>query len=526
VVGAYLRLLMRRQAHDHARAASIATHTADATVAVNEHALAAGEFSNAAKATTNVEALRTLTLLEEHHQRLAELLKHSIQLPLQNSGSDGDATEAAEKVADVTKDDASVETDKPHSTTKVASKPAVQAVTTPQQRRYPPSRELSSSIASNLASARGIRSKHRGQPLAPSISNDVAPGSVEGGSSRKDGSKVHMQNMLHQSGKPSWVPPPVVAPAPPESRHSENDAPTDDNGSSPGDEGYSRFYSTFGSIFNRLSAPLAFAGLPLIAEEPVPEPVPAAEHPAQRRNRTRASQASVPDPELSKVYSKAALRALSRDGHGPTDSFYVVPKTGHTVSYANILSFDQKEKRRIAASIHGEDDLLGDLDEDDFVDARESQSGLSPAIKKRLGKSRTEKELQNVIEELFTENQGLKDMLDKLSKRLHAFEVNAQNSHMALQESIRFMRPGSPLSSSGTGKAPVGDDAVRGRNKELEERLAFATEQMEKMEKDRARMEKNLEVYRDKWEKLKAGAKARREAQGPSAPGTPSKPPA
>jgi len=520
-------LLTFRQAHDHARAASIATHTSDATAAVNEHALAAGEFSNATKATANVEALRTLRLLEEHHHRLAGLLRHSIQQPLQSSGSDGDAAEVAEKTAGTIKDDGDVETGKPHaaSTTKAASKSGAQAATTLQQRLYPPSRELSSSIASNLASARGIRSKQRGQPVAPSVSNDVAPGSVEGGSSRKDGSKAQMQNMLHQTGKPSWVPPLVATPALSETRFSDNEVPKNNNGANPGDEGYSRFYSTFGSLFNRLSAPLAFAGLPLIAEESMSESTPTAEQAIPRRHRGRVSQVSSPDPELSKVYSKAALRALSRDGHGPNDSFYVVPKTGHTVSYANILSFDQKEKRRIAASIHGDDDLLEDPDEDDFVDARESQFGLSPAIRKRLGKSKTEKELQNVVEELFIENQGLKDMLDKLSKRLHAFEANAQNSHMALQESIRFLRPGSPLSSSGTAKAPAGEDALSSRNKELEERLALATEQMEKMERDRSRMERNLDVYRDKWEKLKAGAKARREAQGSPAGAGPSKPP-
>ncbi|GKT93016.1 hypothetical protein Ct61P_10866 [Colletotrichum tofieldiae] len=71
------------KAHDHARAASNATHQSETTVAINEHALAAGEFANAARVTTSIEALRTLKLLEEHHQRLSELLK----LPLDRRAS-------------------------------------------------------------------------------------------------------------------------------------------------------------------------------------------------------------------------------------------------------------------------------------------------------------------------------------------------------------------------------------------------------------------------------------------------------
>ncbi len=105
-------------------------------------------------------------------------------------------------------------------------------------------------------------------------------------------------------------------------------------------------------------------------------------------------------------------------------------------------------------------------------------------------------------------------MLDKLSKRLHAFEANAQNSHMALQESIRFMRPGSPLSSSGGKPAPTVDEGLKTRMKELEDELALAVKQRERLEKENGRMEKNLEMYRDKWEKLKAGAKARRGTLG------------
>ena len=203
------------------------------------------------------------------------------------------------------------------------------------------------------------------------------------------------------------------------------------------------------------------------------------------------------------------MKALARDGHGPQDSFYVVPKTGHTMSYANILSFAEKEKRRLGSSAHGSLVDVAEDEDDDFVDARETPVPLSPEVRRRIGRARSDKDLSNTIEELYTENKSLKDMLDKLTKRLHAFEASAQNSAMALAESFRLMRPGSPASS-----VKSNDDALRKKNQEIVEQLAAALKQMERLEKDNRKMQKTLEKYRDKWEVLKAGAKARREAQG------------
>ncbi|GKT45706.1 uncharacterized protein ColSpa_05887 [Colletotrichum spaethianum] len=483
------------KAHDHARAASNAQHQSETTVAINEHALAAGEFANAARVTTSIEALRTLKLLEEHHQRLSELLK----LP---------STAARAR------------TPRP-STRSRNPRPPTQATpplpTMPdrkqvQQRRYP-SREMTSSIASNLASARGIRSsRNRSQPIPPSVTNDQAPGNMEV-QARRDGSRTKMQNVLDQSGKPGWIPP---TGNPESSRREAEYRKAEEAASPPSDDGYSRFYSTFGSIINRLSAPLAFAGLPLIAEETpsTPEPSETPEPAPIKRNRHK-SPAAPAEPDLSKIYSRATLRAIS--AHNPNDSFYVVPTSGHTVSYANILNFADKEKRRLEASLHGGDSFVED-DDDDFVDARESPSApLSPGARRRVGgkPSRSEQNLSNTVEELYLENKGLKDMLDKLSKRLHAFEATAQNSSLALAESIRLRRPGSPSSAAvGVSVAAGGDAVLRVRNKELEEQMAMAIQRMEALEKENKSMARTLEKYREKWEKLKAGAKARRQAQG------------
>ncbi|KAF7560513.1 hypothetical protein G7046_g3652 [Stylonectria norvegica] len=107
-------------------------------------------------------------------------------------------------------------------------------------------------------------------------------------------------------------------------------------------------------------------------------------------------------------------------------------------------------------------------------------------------------------------------MLDKLTKRLHAFEASAQTSAMALAESYRIMRPGSPAPRAATATAtgPDDDDHLRRQNREMVEQLVAAGKQMERLEKDNRKMQKTLEKYREKWELLKAGAKARREAQG------------
>ncbi|KAI8960719.1 hypothetical protein F5Y11DRAFT_254851 [Daldinia sp. FL1419] len=523
------------KAHDHARAASIATHSSDTTVAVNEHTRAAGEFANAARNTSSVEALRTLKLLEQHHRRLSELLQLPSKPPTSQAASENDS-QASEKDE---KDEAATSVASTSPSTKNNApgisneKNAQPPPTLPKQPRYPP-RDLGASIASNLASARGIRSKYRSQPLSPSVSNTEAPGNMEA-TSRRSGSRTKMQTMLDNSDRPNAIPPPEKG------RHSRQSNSgleegvlaqerVDNKQANTSDDGFSRFYSAFGSIINKISAPLAFAGLPLISEEqteaPTPAPAPAPEPPVQKRSRVRGPSSVSVEPDLRKFYSKAALRAVSRDGQSANDSFYVVPTSGHTASYASILSFADKEKRRLEAQ-GSAGVLLEDPDEDDFVDAKESQAAARPHRLAGGSKTRSDKELANMVEELYLENRGLKDMLDKLSKRLHAFESMSQNSGMRLAESMRLMRPGSPLAgkappplstlSTGTGTGAltsVSDEALAKRNKELEEQLHLMTKQMEETERNYNKARANLVRYREKWEQLKAGAKARRAGTG------------
>ncbi|KAK5660530.1 hypothetical protein OQA88_13079 [Cercophora sp. LCS_1] len=499
------------KAHDHARAASHATQTSDTTVAISEHALAAGEFANAAKNTGSVEALRTLRLLEQHHIRLSELLKLPSEPPSQQSTVDGDIPEEDYKDGSngqdaQNKSPKSSTTETPAAATAALNKP----LPTLQHRRYP-GRELSSSIASNLASARGIKSKYRGQPLAPSVSNDQAPGSLESRPRREGSHRGRTADGNDHARKPSWVPPTeddIKEDAVSESSKSGQNSPAP-----AAEEGFSRFYSTFSSVMKHISAPLAFAGLPLISEdsaaEPTPAPAPEPSHSKKSRERTPVQN----DPEISQFFSRATMRALNR---GLGDSFHVIPAAGNVRSYASVLLHENKEKRRNAASRDGNDP--DDQDDDDFVDARESQVPMAQGYR-RAGKKPTEKELLTQLEEKTMETAHQKEIIDKLTRRLHAFELNSQSTHLALAQSIRLQRPGSPMSSSG-GKE---DEALKKRNRELEEQIASLSQRMASLEREKDKLQQTVEKYRVRWEQLKAGAKARREAQEQGGDSEPSK---
>ncbi|KAH6632681.1 hypothetical protein F5144DRAFT_574902 [Chaetomium tenue] len=495
------------KAHDHARAAAIATQTSDTTVAIDEHAQAAAEFANASKTTNSYEALRTLRLLEQQHKQLSELLKLPRGPPSQ-AGPDN-IPEEDEKEEQEEGDHKAVTPREDLLPTK--KKPSAKPPPTLSHSRYP-GRNLSSSIASNLASARGIRASYSTQPLTPSVSNDQAPGSLEVRPRREGSSRSKPPNQLEQARNPSWVPPVTREDTANEPPKAEPSSPT------PSEDGFSKFYSTFNSLINRLSAPLAFTGLPLVPEESTPAPTSHPSEPPQRKPRHKTSTAA--EPDLSKIYSRATLRSLERDGHGAADSFYVVPTSGHTASYASVLNHENKEKRRLAASMHrGGDENEDNEDEDDFVDARESQAPMSPTFRKLLARARSDKDLRNIVEELHLENSTLKDVLDKVSKRLHNFELNSQSSHLALAQSLRLQRPTSPISSSGQGLAagPAGagarEEALIKRNRELEEQMSEMVQRMNSLEKDHLKLQVTLEKYRERWEKLKAGAKARRSAQ-------------
>ncbi|ESZ94474.1 hypothetical protein SBOR_5122 [Sclerotinia borealis F-4128] len=503
-------------AHDHARAAVVATQGLDTTIAINEHALAAGEFAKAASGTGSAEALRTLRLLEQHHQRLSELLRYPTDHPVTPNANEPEVKAVTEK--SVSTSAAVAELRASHSDLGPRTSPLDNAPSLQTPRRLPP-RDLSSSIASNLASARGIRSSHSRQPLSPSVSSLQAPGNIEGRREVSKRSKVPTIPEHTATSKPSWVPPqPTQKKADPQTSTSRTSAVAEPK--SPRaiahDEGFSKFYSAFNSVVYKLSAPLAFAGLPLFSETDLTSMIQEVPSTTSRKSKP-PSRERMPteEPDLTKYISKAALRASARDGHSGNDSFYVVPTTGHTVSYAHILSFAEKEKRRLAASMHSADpDLFPDPnDEEDFVDARETPMPNSPSNLKR-NRRIAGRETDIRIEELDLENTSLKQCIDKLSSRLHAFEMAAQNSSLALQESIRLMRPEDRSLGGGSN-----DESIKRRLIELEEQMSMRDKENERLFRENEKLRETVAKYRNRWDVLKAGAKSRRDNKDSSLKG-------
>lgn len=295
------------------------------------------------------------------------------------------------------------------------------------------------------------------------------------------------------------------------------------------DEPFQRFYSTFEGLISKLSAPLAFAGLPLGPEGAVQADSAnrksSADTKLDRHHATPSRSSLSAEPDISKLYSRAALRAIrdSNGGNGNTaESFYVVPTTGGTVSYAGILNRAEKEARR--SSIEEADE--------DFVDARETPS--SPELRQSISGTKGNHQLgrgndklnrlqsPKTMEELQMENQALKHLSDTLSKRLHMWEVNAQSSSMALQQSLKAMHqqnttspehPPQHPSAVLTPMAPLpstsSTDHER-RIRELEDAIRRSEKELDKVGRENEKLRNVLGRYRERWEKLKEGAKTRR----------------
>jgi TolA-binding protein len=313
-----------------------------------------------------------------------------------------------------------------------------------------------------------------------------------------------------------------VAPSAAESGVSKDNATSDDT--------FNRFYSAFGGLVSRVSGPLAFAGIQVGIVDPArPEQnrKSSAEVKPDRDHATLDRSITAGEPDVNKLFSRAALRSV-QNGSGaspgnPAESFYVVPTTGGTMSYAGILTRAEKQARRNSL----------EEGEDDFVDARETPA--SPEMRHsatgsriwpgRRGTSDKLTTVQNskTIEEMQMENEALRNLTDNLSTRLHMWEVNAQSSSMALQQSIRMMHhqnSGSPApeylqgvsantSPVATMTAPpaVTDDA---RIKELEDQIRRSQQKLESASHENEKLKNILGRYRDRWEKLKEGAKTRR----------------
>ncbi|OKL57676.1 hypothetical protein UA08_07088 [Talaromyces atroroseus] len=516
-------------AHTHARNAMLETRKSNPVAASEEHDLAAGEFATASQHCLDAYALRTLKLLEEEHKRLATLLRSQHEHPASIPSSEPPTTSPAQSNA---RDH--LDASGPSKSTPLASGPANDLLQQPP--RLPGhNRQLqrdTSSIASNLASARGIPSyPRRASPVSPTLSAQPAGGQLTDSPSR---AKTSEGRLRERAGKTSHAPrqpwsSPSISPTEITSRQI---VPADTHelerkrGLVSGtDETFQRFYSTFEGLISKLSAPLAFAGLPLGTDASDPaRQKSSAETKIDRNHAVSQRSSASAEPDINNLFSRAALRAV-RDANGGmpsngTESFYVVPTTGGTVSYAGILSRAEKEARR------GSMDDGGD---EDFVDARETPA--SPEMRQSLTGSRSRlarggsDKGSKTLEELRMENDALRQLSDQLSKRLHMWEVNAQSSSMALQQSLKAMHhqqynSSSPTASSAiptphpiiSNNTPSTFDNHEKRIKELEDIIQRSEKEKNMVVRENEKLKSVLGRYRERWEKLKQGAKTRRNA--------------
>ncbi|KAJ4294010.1 hypothetical protein N0V90_007699 [Kalmusia sp. IMI 367209] len=529
------------KAHEHVRNAATATYGNSVATAGHEHELAASAFHEAAQDTHNAEALRILNLLEDHHRRLAGLIKEAPRKREPKKKTDTSSQPAESATA----------SPQPKSATpRTASPPTATSPTRAPRRRLP-----QSSIASNLAEARGIGPRRGAPSNSVSVTNALA--------GRNEQASTPVRDMLSRKAEASRR-----NEAPPSPKHEESGSTAPSSGPSHTEDNFRRFYSAFGSVISAISPPLAFASLPLTFNPPTPatEPPPKEPKPSKSKSRNQSPEASrtvkSSEPDLTALISKPALRALREDGSapiGPNESFYLVPTSGGTVSYASILQNPNAphHPHHAAQNPHlasideadNESGLKGSSHED-FVDAQETVGPPSPTVSRRprsRGQTTTGVTAVRTIaagrgaglktmEELNLENQTLKTLVDKQAKRLSMWETTSQSSYNALAQSFRARQmPSDPTALAhalaiGANAVPPAlpsppatrqselqpDPELAKRLAELQAQIAERDAQLNDLAKEREQLarenKKNTEVlgrYRDQWEKLKAGARKR-----------------
>ena len=218
----------------------------------------------------------------------------------------------------------------------------------------------------------------------------------------------------------------------------------------------------------------------------------------QPKPQTRATAS----PEYSRLFSPAALRAIREEpgntNLGAAESFYVVPTTGGTMPYASILA------RHGAIDGHGilsRDSTGLSEDIDEFVDARESPGPPSP-IASRSKQVAVRSVGGKTMEELQLENEGLRNLVDELSRRLWSFEISSQMSTAGLHQSIRA---GMKQQTSTAQDAATGTDG-----KDTDARIQALEMEMDVMKRENEKLKTAMGRYRERWEKLKEGAKMMR----------------
>ncbi|KAK1052491.1 hypothetical protein LTR33_014439 [Friedmanniomyces endolithicus] len=464
-------------AHAHARKAAQETQHVHWTAAAEEHQYAASEFARAAKGTGDHEAFRILKQLEEQHQKLARLMRYQNTPEIPESKVEQPTVEESPPSKPTS----------PPASTKPATKHRSPTSALAAARIDSQARASSPSLAREIASRRGIPQSR----TQPSVATQARTRQLSPESPRST-----------RSSRASKIPPSVM------DTQANLIQPKSAN-TTEEEDGFGKFYSSFREgTMSKLSSALAFAGLPLTADDIKPE-----------RKQTATVRN---DHDVRGYISEAALRALEEDrrqrgkptyGFGPAESFYVVPPTGMMTSFADIA------RRR------GLED-----DEDDFVDAREGPGPISPrgssagshagsnvgGRRISFGKARTQEELE-------LENSTLKLTLEQLASRLANFEAHAQDaSMMALTQSIVSLRAPAPspapapapkITTLAVGEDGDGDGALEKQLRQLREQVARDEEEKRRMQTHAERQARELRKWDVRYERLMSSALAKQQAK-------------
>ena len=403
---------------------------------------------------------------------------------------------------------------------------------------------MPSSIASNLASARGIppNQKRRPQPVSPALSPNNAEGKISNDPSRQL-SPIARRELVQQRLSRRASSEKALSGNQAGSESSSNPSATDkppanDLRGSPSttqqssDDSFQRFYSNIRERISSLPSYLAFAGLPLSPSSESSNGTPPTNHSIKApTDRTSASARASTESNINSIFSRAALRAVKDDnsnGFGGAESFYVVPSTGGTVSYASILGReDSGQGMRLSSGSAGEGD-----GSDEFVDALEKPQPNSPRVNRNRDSTRTGLgEIgKKTTEELLLENTNLRKGIDILSSRLAQWEVGSQAQSMALRQSVMAGRAGVGGMEAGSGEPAgeaTGEDgdgnntkakgkarnehAATGQDQALPEEKKRLEERIAKLERENEKLLSVIVRYRERWEKLKEGARTRRD---------------
>lgn len=402
-----------------------------------------------------------LKLLEDQHRRLADIV---------NSLDD----QQSEPAQDPPKGSSSQSTNKDGSTTSPpregdgSGKGKSKSSALASARIGSQARDSSPSLARDIASRRGIPQPGKTQPSAAA--------------------QARARQLSPESRRRGTGPPPKVPPSIVDSQASlqavKKSKKTEE------DEGFAKFYSnlTTGTL-SKLSSALAYAGLPLTAEDSRPEP--SSKHP-------RRTVSAGDSPDVNKIFSKAALDAIEEEhrqkgtfghGFGPAESFYMVPASGGTLSYADVMANMAKKD-----------------DEAEFVDAKEAPGPPSPAVARFSNQQRGSFGSPRTQEELELENSTLKQTLEQVAARLAAFEAHAQDASMAaVTRSIANLRT---EPSGGTG-----DAAIQERLRQLEMQVEQQAEDRQKLETHALKLEKMNRKWKARWDDVQNRAKERTKAK-------------